>query len=445
VLSLMDLGIVDDELATCVSCGLCLPHCPTYRVTGEEALSPRGRVAAMRQVQWDGAPPDESFVHSMETCVQCRGCETACPSGVPFGHLIEATRATLAEGPVSSSDLRGPDRPGPDDRTDDDRPGRRPAGAPLHRPPFPFRVAVRSLRWHRLVLAGSSLLAVAQRLRLVPARVTRRLGLPARLPVRRPRLRPTGTDVWLFTGCVMDAWMREVHADVQRVVEATGAGVALPGAGGACCGALAQHAGLASQARAAARRTMQALPGGAPILVDAAGCGAMLKDYGHLLGTPAAEAFSARVLDVHEWLAERVDELVEAAGDPGATGDDRPAVAIQDPCHLRHVQRAHAAVRTVVSPFATLVELDDEGLCCGAGGAYAVAQPELAGAIRDRKLAAIARSGAGIVASANPGCALHLAAAGVEVVHPCQIVARALPDSDRYAADARRRWWSSSS
>ena len=402
----MDLGIADDELATCVACGLCLPHCPTYRVTGEEALSPRGRVAAMRQVQWDGLAADESFVHSMETCVQCRGCETACPSGVRFGHLIEPTRAALAEGTA--------------------------AGGPLHRPALPFRLAIRSLRWHRLVLAGSSLLAVAQRLRLVPARLSRRVGLPARLPVRRGRLRPSGTamgrtdDVWLFTGCVMDAWMRDVHAAVQRVIEATGTGVALPGPGGACCGALAQHAGLASDARALARRTVQAFPGDAPILVDAAGCGAMLADYGRLLGTADAEAFSARVRDVHEWLADRVDALTDTVG-PGSGG--RPTVAVQDPCHLRHVQRTHTSVRTVLSPFATLVELDDEGLCCGAGGAYAAVQPELAGAIRDRKLAAIARAGAAVVASANPGCALHLAAAGVEVVHPCQIVARALDRS----------------
>jgi glycolate dehydrogenase iron-sulfur subunit len=244
--------------------------------------------------------------------------------------------------------------------------------------------------------------------------------------VRRPRLRPSGTDVWLFTGCVMDAWMRDVHADVQRVVEAAGGGLALPGPGGACCGALALHAGLASDARARARSTMAAFPGDAPILVDAAGCGAMLRDYGHLLGTVEARAFSTRVLDVHEWLADRVDAL-RAAGPqkPGCPGE-RPVVAVQDPCHLRHVQRAHLSVRTVLSPFATLVELDDEGLCCGAGGAYAVAQPELAGAIRDRKLAAIARSGAPLVASANPGCALHLAAAGATVVHPCTIVARAL-------------------
>jgi glycolate dehydrogenase iron-sulfur subunit len=385
----MDLRIADDDLATCVSCGLCLPHCPTYRVTGEEALSPRGRVAAMRQVQWDGAEPDGSFLRSLDTCVQCLGCETACPSGVPYRRLIEPARETLVDRSLSP-------------------------------PPRSFRLALRALRWHRLVLAGSSLLGVAQRLRLVPAGVARRLGLPARLPVRRPRLRPSGSDVLLFTGCVMDAWMRDVHADVQRVVEAAGAGVALPGAGAACCGALALHAGLGAEARAAARRTMAALPGDAPILVDAAGCGAMLKDYGRLLGTPEAEAFGARVRDVHEWLFEQGVEIA-------TTATDRPTVAIQDPCHLRHAQRSHAAVRAVLAPVADLVELDDEGLCCGAGGAYAAVQPELARSIRDRKLAAIARAGSPVVASANPGCALHLAAAGVEVRHPCQILAAALP------------------
>jgi Fe-S oxidoreductase len=250
----MDLGIDDDELATCVSCGLCLPHCPTYRVTGEEALSPRGRVAAMRQVQWDGATPDGSFVRSIETCVQCRGCETACPSDVPFGRLIEPTRAALAAGIAPSPS------------------GPRTVRA---RPPVALRLGLRALRHHRLVLAGSTLAAVAQRLRLLPTRLSARAGLPARLPLRRPRLRPSGTDVWLFTGCVMDAWMRDVHADVQRVVEATGAGVALPGRGAGCCGALALHAGLSSQARDLAERTMAAFPGDAPVLVDAAGCGAI--------------------------------------------------------------------------------------------------------------------------------------------------------------------------
>jgi glycolate oxidase iron-sulfur subunit len=379
----MHLHVVDDELASCVSCGLCLPHCPTYRVTGEESASPRGRIAAMRAVQWQGAPADEEFVGFMEACVQCRGCETACPSGVPFGRLMEGTRQALAES---------------------------------HRmTPRWQRLGYRVLGHHRTLLAGSSALALAQRARLVP----KRFGLP-RLPLRRRPLRPSGRDVWVFTGCVMDAWQRGVHAAVQRVVEATGAGVAFPGRGGACCGALHVHAGLVDDARDLAHAVMSSMPGDAPVLVDSAGCGAAMKDYSHLLGTDEAAAFSARVHDIHEWLAPRVGALAAE----GRRLDVR--VAVQDPCHLRHVQRAHQHVRTVLSPFVELVELDDEGLCCGAGGAYSAFHPELAGDIRARKVAAIARSAADVVASANPGCAMHLAAVGVAVRHPVELVDEAL-------------------
>jgi glycolate oxidase iron-sulfur subunit len=136
------------------------------------------------------------------------------------------------------------------------------------------------------------------------------------------------------------------------------------------------------------------------------------------------------VRDIHEWLAERMDRLPPSRA-------PRPRVAVQDPCHLRHVQRAHLPVRTVLGRYADIVELDDDGLCCGAGGAYSLMQPELAGAVRDRKVAAIARSGAPIVASANPGCALHLAAAGLDVRHPMEIVAAALAPSGR-GSDAIR-------
>ncbi len=383
----MKLDVVDDELATCVGCGLCLPHCPTYRVTGEESASPRGRIAAMRAVHWDAAEPTDDFIGFMEACVQCRGCETACPSGVPYGRLMEGTRATLAQARRIS--------------------------------PWWQRLGLRTLGHHRTVLAGSTLLALAQRVRLVP----RRLGLP-RLPLRRPRLRPTGTDVWLFTGCVMDAWQRDVHGAAIRVLTATGAGVALPGRGADCCGALHTHAGLTADARRLAERVMGAFPGDAPILADSAGCGAALKDYGHHIGTPASIVFSARVHDIHEWLAERMHLLPEPKRGFGP-------VIVQDPCHRRHVQRAHLQVRTVLARVADVVELDDDGLCCGAGGAYSALEPELAGAIRDRKLAAITRaerrSGATVVASANPGCALHLAAAGVRVRHPMELVAEALP------------------
>jgi glycolate dehydrogenase iron-sulfur subunit len=384
----MRLNVDDDELASCVGCGLCLPHCPTYRVTGEESASPRGRINAMRAIQWGGADPTVEVVGFMDACIQCRGCEAACPSAVPFGRLMEGTRASLAEAGKFT--------------------------------PRWQRVGYATLGRHRLVLAGSTALALAQRLRLVPRRFQRRLGLP-RLPLRRPRLRASGDDVWLFTGCVMDAWQRTVHLAALDVMEATGAGVALPGSGASCCGALHVHAGLTAAATRLAKRVMASMPGDAPIVVDSAGCGAQLKEYGHLLHTPEAERFAARVRDIHEWLAERADRLP-----PPTPGAHRPTVAVQDPCHLRHVQRTHLAVRAVLAPYADVIELDDDGLCCGAGGAYATLHPDMAGEVRERKLAAIERSGAAEVVSANPGCSLHLSAAGVDVRHPVEVIAEAI-------------------
>jgi len=376
------LHLDDDELGMCVACGLCLPHCPTFRVTGEEALSPRGRIAAMRSVHLDDAPVSDDFVHFMETCVQCRGCEPACPSGVPFGRLMEGTRDTLA--------------------------------AEHRMTPWWQRAGYRVLTHHWLLLAGSTMLAVAQRLRLVP----KRLGLP-KLALRRGRVpQSTGDEAWLFTGCVMDAWQRDTHRNTAKVLTALDVGYRTPRDGGDCCGALHIHAGLTAEARQLAERVIRSMPGDAPIVVNSAGCGAALKDYGHLLDTEEARAFSARVRDANEFVAPLIDSLPVRR----RVG----AVAVQDPCHLRHVQRAHLAVRTVLGAVADIVELDDDGLCCGAGGAYSTLQPELAGEIRERKLAAIERSGATVVASANPGCALHLAAAGVVVEHPMDILAEAL-------------------
>lgn len=384
----LQLGVDPDELAMCVTCGLCLPHCPTFRVTGEEALSPRGRIAAMRAVA-AGALADNEFNRFMQTCVQCRGCETACPSSVPFGRLMEGTRQALAEQ----------------------------AG----RVPIWQRLAYWVLGHHRLLVAGTTLGALAQRARLLPKRLARRFALPA-LPLRQMPLTASGSDVWLFTGCVMDAWQRPVHAAVKAVVEATGVGVALPERGGDCCAALHVHAGLTKDARRLASRVIASMPGDAPILVDSAGCGAALKDYGHLLGTPEAERFSSRVRDVHEWLADRLDRLPAPV-----RALDRPVV-VSDPCHLRHVQRAAEPVHAVLARYCEPIALGDEGLCCGAGGAYSSLHPELAGPIRARKLSAIAAAVDGrprVVTSANPGCSMWLAGGGEEVRHPLELVAEA--------------------
>jgi glycolate oxidase iron-sulfur subunit len=183
------------------------------------------------------------------------------------------------------------------------------------------------------------------------------------------------------------------------------------------------HAGRRREAQALARRVVASMPGTAPIVVNSAGCGAAMKEYGHLLGTPEAERFAARVRDFSEW-------LVAQEHAPGVRATGR-SVVVQDPCHLRHVQRAHLPVRAVLARAYGITEIDDDGLCCGAGGAYAVYQPELAGTIRDRKVDAI-RTAAGrddpVVASANPGCAMHLQAAGLDVRHPADLLAEALDD-----------------
>jgi glycolate oxidase iron-sulfur subunit len=394
------LPVDEDELVACVACGLCLPHCPTYRVSGLESLSPRGRIAAMRAVELDGAPIDDAFRQSMETCVQCRGCEAACPSGVPFGNLIEGTREALARQPTH-------------------------ARGALRRAAEWLGYAV-VLPRHWLLLGLTWLLYAAQRLHVVP----RQFGIP-RLKARSLRTplsagEETTIDAYLFPGCVMDAWQREVHRDALTAMRATGARTGLPGPGGDCCGALHLHAGRVSEARRLAERVMASMAGDAAVVVDSAGCGAAMKEYGTLLGTPAAHAFAARVRDFSEWI---VDQPPLPLRDMGIR------VVVQDPCHLRHVQRAQGAVRGALAPAYRLIETADDGLCCGAGGAYAVTEPDLSGRIRERKVAAIrAAWGDGdrdlIVVSANPGCAMHLGAAGLRVRHPAELIVRALePDT----------------
>jgi len=380
----MDLKLDADDLNSCVQCGLCLPHCPTFRVTGDESKSPRGRIHLMREVQDNDAPLTPEVLESFETCVQCRGCEPACPSGVPYGHLMERARETLADDGAMT--------------------------------PLWQRLALKPLAHPTMLQAGSSALGVVQRLNLLP----KRLGISAELPLRRRPLEASGTDIYFFTGCVMDAWQREVHRAGIRVIEAAGFGVTPTNELAPCCGALQAHAGLAQDTRNLAEKMMANLEPDRPILVDSAGCGAAMKDYGHLLGTEEARAFSARVFDIQEWLADHMDHL------PAAEPLDL-RVAVQDPCHLRHVQRVHEATRTVLRPYVReLVELEDDGLCCGAGGAYSVLEPELAGQIRDRKVSYIDRVSPDVVASANPGCSMHLGGAGVETIHPMELIDRAL-------------------
>ena len=382
---MVDLKIGIEELNTCVQCGLCLPHCPTFRITGEEAMSPRGRIRLMQEIQMNDRPITKEAVDSFDTCIQCRGCEPACPSGVPYGSLIEQTKSTLVEKKYLLPKWQ--------------------------QIPFFFLTRPRLLRFF------TRLLVVAKKIHLLP----NRFAMPENIPIWDKPLRESGNDVYLFTGCVMDAWQRETHRSSKRVLEHLGFGVIPTGDRIPCCGALHDHAGLMQSAKDISQKVIRSLSENElPILVDSAGCGAALKEYGHLLGTDEANRFSTRVFDIHEWVAEHLDVLQSPAKLP-------ISVIVQDPCHLRHVQQSHEAVRLVLEPFVeTLIDLNDDGLCCGAGGAFSLFQPALASQARERKVAGIRAQSHDVVASANPGCMLHLQQVGVNIKHPMEIIDEAL-------------------
>lgn len=393
------------QLAQCVECGLCLSSCPTYAVTHLEQHGPRGRIQGMRLAQAgeiDLTDPDS--LDSIETCVQCRACEAVCPSDVEFGALMEDARHDLHR----------------------------------RRPPRGLRAAVEragyGLLAHRgLLRVATVLLMLAQALRL-DRLLPPRLRLPVRLragDVLAP-LRGSGgvagRPAHLFRGCVMDQWFRPVHAATVRVLAAAGYRVRTDPAP-ACCGALHLHAGRADQARRLARAVVAAYRDTTgPVVVDSGGCAAMLKEYGRLLATPEAEAFAARVVDVTEAVGPH--DLPPLRRLP-------LTVAYQASCHLRNVARVDAEPRRLLAavPGLRLVEPADGQLCCGAGGAYSLTHPEFADPLRERKAGALAATGCSVVATGNPGCALQLARAGLAVVHPVELLARALPDPPTGAVD----------
>ncbi len=402
-----EMSVFDaDQLAQCVQCGFCLSSCPTYELTHLEEHGPRGRILAMRLVAEGELEIDAPDVRdSLETCVQCRACEAVCPSLVEFGSLMETARAELATR-VPPSGLRG----------------------------LAHRFGFATLQRPRLLRAGGALLSLAQLLRLDAV-------LPSRMRPPRVRLRDvlapvaataaaaraaaeatveTRGDAFLFGGCVMDVLFRDVHRAVADVLTALGYSVRTEPAP-PCCGALQAHSGRESEAHALAEATIEAYRGTeGPIVVDAAGCGGAMKEYGKLLGTEAAHEFSARVVD----LAELVDpaEIARRGHDVEMTA------AFQAPCHLGNVQKGADRQRTLLAavPGLTLLEPDDEQLCCGSGGIYSIEQPELGDAMLERKDASLRRTGATVVVSGNPGCSMQIARSGWDVVHPAQVLARAL-------------------
>ena len=417
------LGAFDAEdapsmegLRACVHCGICLPQCPTYRVLGEEMDSPRGRVYLMRAAAEDRIGLTPTMARHLDLCLGCRACETACPSGVPFGHLLEATRGQLERQGVVAPErgqavLRFILSIFP-------HPGR--LGPMLHVLRMYQRSGVQALvRRLGLLTPFKRLSAMEALLPPVPAPAG---PLPELVPARGPRRRGRAG---VLLGCAQRFFYPDVNADTVRLLAAAGYDVVVPRAQ-KCCGALHLHAGRLDAFRAMARQLMPAFDDADLVVVNAAGCGSALKEYGHWLPGDAARQFSARVRDVSEVLA--------ACDLPFRPL--RETVTYHDACHLAHGQRVRAEPRELLRriPGLTLVDLPDAELCCGSAGVYNLLEPGMAGELGRLKAARIRETGARVVTAGNPGCLMqirqHCRTQGlsVEVVHPVTLLARALEE-----------------
>ncbi len=391
----------------CVHCGFCLQACPTYLTLEDENDSPRGRIVLMRALVDGTLPVDDADVRThIDRCLGCRACETACPSGVPYGHLLEATRATLT------------------------RVAPNPPVARL----ILFAFARRPLL--RLAMLGGRI-ARATRVSWLLSRLPGRFGFAmamlesTRRAVRTRRYVPRtdgsrGTAT-LLTGCVMEGLYAETNRATERTLANNGYAI-VETAGQRCCGALHAHAGDDDTARALARRNIAAFErsGADAIAVNAAGCGAMMKEYGQLLAHDPewharAAAVSARVRDVSELLAQ-------AGPRPG--GALELTVTYDAPCHLLHAQRVAAPPLAVLAavPGLTLVPLEGSEHCCGSAGIYNLIEPDVSARVLAPKLHHIAATGASFVATGNPGCLMQIGAglrqtgARCRAVHPVDLL-----------------------
>jgi glycolate oxidase iron-sulfur subunit len=402
------------DLDRCVHCGLCLNACPTYRELGLEMDSPRGRIYQMVKVAEGAMPIGPSYIEHIGLCLACRGCESACPSGVLYGRLVEAARAEI-EAAIE-----------------------RPAPVRLFRW-FVFEHLLPSRFWLRLGGLGLWLYQKSGLRRLVRATGLLRLfgklaeaeqlAPEAELPTffrhygkTFPAEGERRYRVALLGGCIANVFFARLNEATVRVLQRNGCEVVVP-EGQTCCGALHVHSGLRRQARKLARQNIDALLEGGydAIITNAAGCGSTLKEYHELLEedpdyAERARRFVALVKDVNEFLASV--ELNPGLGPIAAT------VTYQDSCHLAHGQKVRAAPRKLLKaiPGLQFKEMALSDLCCGSAGIYNIVHTEMAMAILEKKMENVNRTGAELIATANPGCMLQLKA-GVELYGRGQRVA----------------------
>jgi len=404
----------------CVHCGLCTASCPTYVETADENDSPRGRIYLMRAVTDGRIGLSADVRHHLELCLDCRACETACPSGVQYGRIIEPFKVAIQR-----------------------------AKPPAERAGLIERLILHHLFPHsgrvKLALAPARLfqklgvLSLAENVgltRLLPSTLGRLQAMLPRLsgsghalPEVLPPIGPKRARVALFLGCVADALFPETNAATARVLQQNGCEVVIP-RGQVCCGAIHYHSGAEEPALALARKNMQVFRPEEfdAIIVNAAGCGAMMKDYHHLLDAKyetAAKAFVTKVKDISEFLV--------ALGPIAPKHPLNKKVTYHDACHLCHAQGVRSQPRQLLGliPGLELLPLDESELCCGAAGTYNLTQPEMSERLGRRKMDNVAATGAEIVATGNVGCILQIArkvkerGGKMQVVHPIDLLDRA--------------------
>jgi glycolate oxidase iron-sulfur subunit len=412
-----------DDYARCVHCGLCLNHCPTYKLWGLEADSPRGRIRQMVLVDQGRLPLGESFVQHIDQCLDCRACETACPSGVEYGKLVEAARAQI--------ELNY----------------RRPFFSRITRDfvfrrllPFPKRIAMlaRALRIYQRsgvqTLARATgvlrLLGLADRERLLPP--IDRTFFFSQLGKTYPAVGPRRARVALFAGCIAQVSFSALHDATIRVLTANGCEVIVP-AGQTCCGALAAHAGVRDSARSLARTNLEVFlrDDFDAVITNAAGCGSTLKEYEQLFAADCAEHGKAHVF------RKKMRDVTEFLADLGLSAHLATLplrVTYQDSCHLLHGQKIREAPRKLLRaiPGVELAEMAMADYCCGSAGSYNVTETQASLEILTEKMKHARATNAQVIVTANPGCLLQMRAGaeihgtGQEVLHVIELLDRAL-------------------